>query len=145
MLYHNNEEDLVNNFQEKYKNKLCINVVNMKKFHSRKYNPKIDEIRRKIIISQAKDIIELWFLIESLNFLKMIQYWFGFFENYKIKLHLCTMDQGTETICKQIALILNQGISLGRLKSYLRGHFCYCFYDFSHTSLSDSSGSSKIK
>ena len=44
--------------------------------------------------------------------------WYGFFKDYKIKLHIDPSEYGQTTIIKQIALKLADGCSIGKIRSY---------------------------
>ena len=88
------------------------------------YNPiyfqsekKIEEIRVKINNLKFNDNFN--FMKTHINImLTKIQFWFFFFKENNIKIHINSEESGLSNIIRQISLKMFNGCSIGKLKSY---------------------------
>jgi len=108
---------------------------NSKKFNYQKIEdlnfekncPLFESLAEKIKQSKTENIYEYWLKLESYLFIQKVNFWYSFFKENNVFLHLDSSLK-EDTICKQIAIRLNKGISIGKLRSYTRGYFSWCYY-----------------
>jgi len=76
-----------------------------------------------VVIKKLKSLkysndIEKWIKKTAINLCNKSSYWFCFFENHGIKIHMDPSESGLETIFKQIAINKIGGLSIGKCRSY---------------------------
>jgi hypothetical protein len=114
-----------NNFKkfgspEKQKQQLAqnnIKIISYKKFQYFKPNEFFSEITKKIKSEPKLSDENAWSKEHALTLIKRIQFWFNFFKIQNIKIHFNSEELECSNIIRQVALELNNGCSIGKIKS----------------------------
>lgn len=94
-----------------------INFIDHKKFEYLKPLKILSEIKNRIkdIDQLKKD--DIWSKDEVIILISKIQFWFNFFKSNNVKVHFNSEEMASSNIIKQIALELNEGCSIGKIRS----------------------------
>ena len=95
-----------------------VNCVKLWKWNNLKSVSPIDVLKNNIKNNRPVDPIEKWLCQASFTLLKKVEYWYSFFSDFKVRVHSDSIEYGVETIAKQVALIMLDGCSLGKMRSY---------------------------
>ena len=66
----------------------------------------------------TKDLIDRWLLKSSKILVSKIEFWYSFFKDFNIKIHINSEEHGLGNVVRQIAITKLQGCSVGKLRSY---------------------------
>ena len=105
-----------------------FNFLELENFNFSKLSCKSKKIIKKIKILKSKNIDEIWLKNISLALVKKINYWENFFNKFNIKIHMDHSENNAELFCKQIAINSNNGLSLGKMRSYPMRSFFNNYY-----------------
>jgi len=103
----------------------------------------IDLLRKKINNMTLSDPIEKWLFHSAHSLIKDVEYWFLFFDEFNVRIHIDPTVGAPESIPKQIALTKLGGCSIGRIRSYIKkfkgsvfgGYTNNSFFTMGHDSL----------
>ena len=115
MLRYSNYHDLISELK-----KLSIKHVKLWEWSNIKEIDFLNNISKKLKVLKPKDEIENWLIKDAEIFILKIKYWYSFFSDYNIKIHINSDERGSSNIIRQIALTKLNGCSVGKLRSYPR-------------------------
>ena len=95
-----------------------VHCVKLWKWHNLKSVSFIDVLKNNIKNNRPVDPIEKWLIQASFTLLNQVEYWYSFFSDFKVRVHSDIYEYGVETIAKQSALIMLDGCSFGKMRSY---------------------------
>lgn len=95
-----------------------VQAIKLWQWFPRNRYPFFEKVQRELRNIQAQDSIDAWLLKLSLELVKDVKYWYGFFAEHCVKIHHDPTELGVTTIIKQMALEMFGGVSIGKLRSY---------------------------
>jgi len=81
-------------------------------------NKKLIKDFDKFLDSNIFDKKENWLNNEAKNLIKKIQFWYNFYENFKIKINQDPYESGLDPLIRQIAIKKFDGCGINRLRTY---------------------------
>ncbi len=105
-----------------YLKKNKINYIKIWKYKKKFTLKEIDNLLNFISIYKSNDYFGEFLKIILKDFLKKINFWYSFFYQFNIKIHFDATETGDDVIAKQIALEKVDGLSVGKLRSYIWGN-----------------------
>lgn len=84
-------------------------------------NKLIKEAQKLLKAFRPKSRMEKWLKKELSNVVSRVAYWYSFFKSQGIYVHYDVTEAGYENICKNIALDLLGGCSVGKERSFIAG------------------------
>ena len=101
-------------------NKLSVKYLKLWKESLSDYSKDFDKINSSLKNLNPKDDIEQWLLNDAKILISKIQYWYSFFKDFNVKIHINAEEKGTSNIIKQLALDKLESLSIGKLRSFPR-------------------------
>ena len=100
--------------------KLSIRYVKLWEWSNIKEIDFLNDFLNKVQLIKPNDAIENWLLKDAKIFILKMQYWYSFFHDHNVKIHINSDERGSSNIIRQIALTKLNGCSVGKLRSYPR-------------------------
>ena len=94
-----------------------IEIINYKKIKYFKPRKNFTNILCKLKKNKTYSEEEKWIKNHSLILISRIQFWYNFFKDEKIKIHFNSEELEGSNVIRQIAIKLNNGCSIGKIKS----------------------------
>ena len=107
-----NSNDIIN----ACKNKLTIYDLN--NFRPIKTPEFLKDLDLKVKKLSSNNNYDKWFIDKTHDLIEEINYWYQFFNTFNIRINLDNSEGSLNSIQKQIALKLNNGLSIGKVRSY---------------------------
>lgn len=101
-------------------NKLSVKHIKLWDETLSDYSEDFEEINSSLKYLKPKDDIENWLLGDAIILISKIQYWYSFFKDFNVKIHINAEERGTSNIIKQLALDKLKSLSIGKLRSFPR-------------------------
>ncbi|MDC0059786.1 hypothetical protein OAJ18_02055 [Pelagibacteraceae bacterium] len=86
----------------------------------------IEELLKRINKSEPEDLIEKWLKTAAITLIHKIGFWYSFFEDLKVKVHIHSDEMGLSNVVRQIAIAKLGSFSIGKIRSYptnIKGDF----------------------
>ena len=114
MTHHDYTDKEINRLKE-----YGVHWIKLWNWHSFKKVEFIDSLRKKIKKNKPCDPIEKWLSRASHLLLDEVEYWYLFFNEFNVRIHLDPKVGFFNSIVKQIALTKLGGCSIGKIRSYI--------------------------
>lgn len=86
----------------------------------------IQDLLKTVNHTKPKDSIEKWLKKASKTLIYKVGFWYSFFDDFKVKIHIQSDEMGLSNVVRQIALTKLGGFSVGKIRSYptkIKGDF----------------------